>query len=134
LPLLRPGYLDVISGPRKILTAIAIARIGIGTTALVAPRVARRVLPQAAGTADDRAALRMLAARDVALGFSTFMALRVGAVTPLVFATASSDLADAAVMLGRRSNLSAGRWVPPVVGGVAGAAASALCARALASA
>ena len=127
----RLGYLDVISAPGKVLTAIAIGRIGIGATALIAPRAARLLLPQAASTADSRAALRMLAARDVALGCSTLMALRLGGVTPLVFATASSDLADATIVFFRRSALSARQWVPPVLGGFAGAVASVVCARAL---
>jgi hypothetical protein len=131
LPPVRLGYLVVISAPGKVLAAIAIGRIGIGTTALIAPQAARVVLPQAASTADSRAALRMLAARDVALGCATLMALRLGGVTPVVFATASSDLADGTVAFFRRSALSARNWVPPVLGGFAGAVASVLCARAL---
>ncbi len=97
----------------------------------MSPRAVRVVLPRAAETADSRAAVRMLAARDVALGVATLVALRVGALAPIVFATATSDLADAAVVLARRPALSAPQWAPPVFGGLAGAAASIPCARAL---
>ncbi len=129
----RSGYRRGIRAPEKLLAAIALGRIGIGATALLSPRAIQLVLPQAAGTTDSCASVRMLAARDVALGVATLLALRLGGVTPVVFATVTADLADAAVVSCRRPALSARQWAPPVFGGLAGAAASLLCARALRS-
>lgn len=117
--------------PELALCGLGAARIGLGLVALAVPRLVRFVLPRAADTADGRAVVRMLGARDLALGLATVVAVRrrsrVG-VRVVALATIVSDAADAAV--------STSSSAPPLVrittagSAVGGAVLTALAVRA----
>jgi hypothetical protein len=85
----------------RVLTVLATARIAIGLGALAAPRLAGRVFPEVAGSDDGRALVRMVGARDLALGIATLLSLRAGAGVGIVgLATILSDGSDAVAALG----------------------------------
>lgn len=87
--------------PTRALAVVATARIAIGVGALAAPRLARAAFPEAAGSPDGRALVRMVGARDLALGVATLLCLRAGtAVGTVALATVLSDGSDAVAALG----------------------------------
>jgi hypothetical protein len=101
-------------------TAVGGARVALGVAVLVAPRVARAMLPGAVDGTDARVAVRMVAARDLALGLATLTALRAGGMPAVALASAFSDGADAVV--NARSTASSRAKALTVGSALAGAA------------
>jgi hypothetical protein len=105
----------------RVLGAVAAARVAIGLGALVAPRLGGAVFPRAVGSRDGRALLRMIGARDLALGVATLLALRDGGagVGIVGLATVLSDGSDAVAALG--TSASPGTRAATVASGLLGA-------------
>lgn len=99
--------------PRDPVRAAAVLwgllRVGLGTTALVAPRAALRPwvgrVPDPAGDVLGRA----LGGRDIALGAGTVVSAAAGhAAVPWILAGGGSDAADAVLTLASRARLPRG--------------------------
>jgi hypothetical protein len=100
--------------------SVARGRIAIGAAAVVCPRLATRVMSRdrdAAGVAP--LFIRMLGARDIALGLGTVIALDRGApVRGWVEGSALSDAADCVACLLARDSMSPGAmWLSAGLGG-----------------
>jgi hypothetical protein len=112
------------SAARRLAQLVALGRIGIGCTALVAPTlVSRPWVGDAAGTPDVRLLARTMGGRDLALGIGTLRALGVadGEARPWVALAGMADAVDAAVtVLAFRRLPPVTRWV--IVASTVGAA------------
>ena len=98
----------VTSVPRRLAQLIAVGRIGIGCTALVAPTLMTRPwIGDGAGSADARLLARTMGGRDLALGLGTLRALGVDGAEarPWVALAGMADAIDAAVTIAA--------WRPP---------------------
>jgi hypothetical protein len=92
----------VPSLPRRLAQLIAVGRIGIGCTALVAPTLMTRPwIGDGAGSADARLLARTMGGRDLALGLGTLRALGVDGAEarPWVALAGTADAIDAAVTI-----------------------------------
>jgi len=88
--------------PRRLAQLIALGRIGIGCTALVAPTLMTRPwIGDGAGTADARLLARTMGGRDLALGIGTLRALTVddAEARPWVALAGAADAVDATVTI-----------------------------------
>jgi hypothetical protein len=88
------------SVPHRLAQLVALGRIGIGVTALVAPTAMTRPwIGDGAATPDARLLARTMGGRDLALGVGTLRALTVGAgeARPWVAFAGGADAVDAAV-------------------------------------
>jgi len=108
---------------RRVIAMLSIARVGVGTALLLAPR--RMGRNWVGSVADDpRAALviRGFGARDLALGLGTLRALsRNEPLTGWVQMAALGDACDAAAGLAAASSVGAVRTIPTVVSATAAA-------------
>ncbi len=101
----------ISSLPRRLAQSIAIGRIGIGCTALVAPTLmVRPWIGDSAGNPDVRLLARTMGGRDLALGLGTLRALAVAntEARPWVALSGMADAVDATV------TVLAFRRLPPV--------------------
>jgi len=100
--------------PRRLAQLIAVGRIGIGCTALVAPTLMTRPwIGDAAASPDARLLARTMGGRDLALGIGTLRALGVddAEARPWVALAGMADAVDATVTIaafGRLPSLT--RW------------------------
>lgn len=100
---------------------IAVARVGIGVGATLAPRLMSRLQFGSTSPAQD-VALRMLGARDLALGIGGLLAARHGStgLRGWVEAGALADAVDAAAFLrARRGSIRRRAFTVLVAGGSA---------------
>ena len=108
---------------RRVIAILSIARVGVGTALLLAPR--RMGRNWVGSVADDpRAALviRGFGARDLALGLGTLRALsRNEPLTGWVQMAALGDACDAAAGLAAASSVGAVRTIPTVLSATAAA-------------
>jgi len=108
---------------RRVIAMLSIARVGVGTVLLLAPR--RMGRNWVGSVADDpRAALviRGFGARDLALGLGTLRALsRNEPLTGWVQMAALGDACDAVAGLAAASSVGALRTIPTVVSATAAA-------------
>jgi hypothetical protein len=108
---------------RRVIAMLSIARVGVGTVLLLAPR--RMGRNWVGSVADDpRAALviRGFGARDLALGLGTLRALsRNEPLTGWVQMAAVGDACDAAAGLAGASSVGLVRTIPTVVSAAAAA-------------
>lgn len=96
------------------------ARIAVGVAALIAPRLAGRIIGGRQATPPTALFARMLGARDLALGLGTVIALDRGApVRGWLEASALADACDCIATLLAREHLS-----PAVIRATAGSAAA----------
>jgi hypothetical protein len=99
---------------RRLAQLIALGRIGIGCTALLAPTLMTRPwIGDAAGSPDARLLARTMGGRDLALGIGTLRALGVddAEARPWVALAGMADAVDATVTIfafGRLPRLT--RW------------------------
>jgi hypothetical protein len=99
---------------RRLAQLVALGRIGIGCTALVAPTLMTRPwIGDGAATDDARLLARTMGGRDLALGIGTLRALGVddAEARPWVALAGTADAVDAAVTVlafGRLPKLT--RW------------------------
>ncbi len=102
------------SVPRRLAQLIAIGRVGIGCTALVAPTLmVRPWIGDSAATPDARLLARTMGGRDLALGLGTLRALAVAntEARPWVALSGMADAVDATVtILAFRRLPSVTRW------------------------
>jgi len=100
--------------PRHLARLVAIGRIGIGCTALVAPTLMTRPwIGEVAASADARLLARTMGGRDLALGIGTLRALGVtdAEARPWVALAGMADAVDAAVtLLAFRRLPAVSRW------------------------
>ncbi len=99
------------SVPHRLAQLVALGRIGIGCTALVAPTVMTRPwIGDPAGTPYARLLARTMAGRDLALGVGTLRALGIddAEARPWVALAGMADAVDATV------TVLAFRHLPPV--------------------
>jgi len=90
------------SVPRRLTQLVALGRVGIGCTALVAPTLMTRPwIGDAAESADARLLARTMGGRDLALGLGTLRALGVdnSEARPWVALAGMADAVDATVTL-----------------------------------
>jgi hypothetical protein len=90
------------SAPRRLAWLIAMGRIGIGCTALVAPTLMTGPwIGEGAGSADARLLARTMGGRDLALGLGTLRALGGddAEARPWVALAGMADAIDAAVTI-----------------------------------
>lgn len=90
------------SVPRRLAQLVALGRVGIGCTALVAPTLMTRPwIGDAAESADARLLARTMGGRDLALGLGTLRALGVdnSEARPWVALAGMADAVDATVTL-----------------------------------
>ena len=88
------------STSRRLAQLVALGRIGIGCTALVAPTLMTRPwIGDGAGSDDARLLARTMGGRDLALGIGTLRALAIddAQARPWVALAGSADAVDAAV-------------------------------------
>jgi hypothetical protein len=88
--------------PRRLAQVIALGRIGIGCSALVAPIVMTSPwIGEGADSADARLLARAMAGRDLALGLGTLRALGVDdtEARPWVALAGLADAVDAAITI-----------------------------------
>ena len=110
--------------PRRLAQSVALGRIGIGVTALVAPTLMTRPwVGAAAGGADARLLARAMGGRDLALGLGTLRALGVddAEARPWVALAGLADAVDAVVTVAAFGRLPRpSRWA--ILAATAGAA------------
>jgi len=100
----RTGYRRPMSAPvpHRLAQLVALGRIGIGCTALVAPTLMTRPwIGHGAATADARLLARTMGGRDLALGLGTLRALGVdpAEARPWVALAGVADAIDATVTI-----------------------------------
>lgn len=116
----------------QLALLLARARIGIGSAAVLTPRLAARALSGRPASGIEPPLTRMVGARDIALGLGTVIALDRGApVRGWLEAAAFSDGADCLWSLIGRSRLSSWAVRVTVVAGVASSAAGIYLSRRL---
>ena len=102
------------SVPRRLARLLALARIGIGGTALVAPtRMVRPWIGTGAESPDARLLARTMGGRDLALGLGALRALAVSdaEARPWMALAGMADAVDAAVTIMAFRRLPRGtRW------------------------
>lgn len=102
------------SVPRRLARLLALARIGIGGTALVAPtRMVRPWIGAGAESPDVRLLARTMGGRDLALGLGALRALSVSdaEARPWMALAGMADAVDAAVTIMAFRRLPRGtRW------------------------
>ena len=102
------------SVPRSLARLLALARIGIGATALVAPtRMVRPWIGTGAESPDARLLARTMGGRDLALGLGALRALAVAdaEARPWMALAGMADAVDAAVTIMAFRRLPRGtRW------------------------
>jgi hypothetical protein len=110
----RYGCSMVPSVTHRLAQLIAVGRIGIGCTALVAPTLMTTPwIGEGAGSADARLLARTMGGRDLALGLGTLRALDVDGAEarPWVALAGVADTIDAAVTIVAWPRLPRlGRW------------------------
>ncbi len=88
--------------PRRVAQFVALGRIGIGCTALVAPTLMTRPwIGDGAASPDARLLARTMGGRDLALGIGTLRALEIddAEARPWVALAGMADAVDAAVTI-----------------------------------
>ncbi len=107
---------------------LAIARIALGTTVMLAPGAARRWIGPDAESPGARLLTRIVGGRDVALGLGALLSLNKGTTARgWLEAGAFADAVDTvATLLALRSIKGAGRYVSLVVSAVGAGAGTAL--------
>lgn len=117
---------------RRALAGYGAARVAIGTSLAVAPRLATRWIGDDAGRPGGAVAVRLLGFRDALLGLATLLAVREGAgLRRWALLGATADAADAAVTVLARRRLPPGGAAPAAVAAGAAAAAGVWLARRL---
>ncbi len=110
--------------PRRLAQAVALGRIGIGATALVAPTLMTRPwIGDAAGAPPARLLARAMGGRDLALGLGTLRALGLddAEARPWVALAGLADAVDAVVTVAAFRRLPRpSRWA--ILAATAGAA------------
>ncbi len=108
---------------RRVIAMLSIARVGVGTALLLAPRTMGR--NWVGSVADDRRAalvIRGFGARDLALGLGTLRAMaRNEPLNGWVQMAALGDACDAIAGLAGASNVGVARTIPTVLSATAAA-------------